>query len=48
MKIIKYIDVLALCEEADFEELNCQPSAKFDKRQNVHLTAEPAFLQNAC
>jgi hypothetical protein len=41
-------NVLALGEEADFEALNCQPSTKFDTRQNVQLTTEPAFLPNAC
>jgi len=41
-------NVLALGEEADFEALNCQPSTKFDKRQNVQLTTEPAFLGWCC
>lgn len=41
-------NVLALGEEADFEELNCQPSIKVDTRQNVQLTNELAFLSNAC
>jgi hypothetical protein len=39
---------LWLCEEADFEALNCQHSTKVDARKNVQLTTEPAFLQNRC
>ena len=39
---------LRLCEEADFGALNCQHTTKFDARQNVQLTTEPAFLQNRC
>jgi hypothetical protein len=41
-------NVLRLCEEADFGELNCQYTTKIDARQNVQLTTEPAFLQNRC
>jgi hypothetical protein len=41
-------NVLRLCEEADFGAQNCQHTTKFDARQNVQLTTEPAFLQNRC
>ena len=39
---------LRLYEEADFGAQNCQHTTKFDARQNVQLTTEPAFLQNRC
>jgi hypothetical protein len=39
---------MRLCEEADFGAQNCQHSTKVDARHNVHLTTEPAFLQNRC
>ena len=41
-------NVLALGAVADFGALNCQHTTKFDARQNVQLTTEPAFLQNRC
>ncbi|MCO5279181.1 MAG: hypothetical protein M9911_14445 [Saprospiraceae bacterium] len=34
---------LALGAVADFGALNCQPSTKFDARQNVQLTTSPAI-----
>jgi len=39
---------LRLCEEADFGAQKCQHTTKFDARQNVQLTPEPALLQNRC
>jgi hypothetical protein len=35
---------LRLCEEADFEALNCQPSSNFDRSTKVDLTTEPQLL----
>jgi hypothetical protein len=42
------VNVLELCEEADFEALNCEPSTNVDTKQNAQLTTETAFLPNAC
>ena len=39
---------LRLCEEADFEALNCLPALNLIRSTKFQLTTEPAFLPNAC
>ena len=41
-------NVLALGEEADFDELNCLPVQNLIRSKKLHLSTETAFLPNAC